>query len=432
MRLIGEITAPPDKSISHRAVMLGAIARGVTTVGNFLTGADCMATADCFHKLGIKIEIEENIGENIRENIGENQAKIYGKGLRLSPPTGALDVKNSGTSLRLLTGILAAQNFDSEATGDESIQKRPMKRVIEPLSQMGARIIGERAPIKILGSRLTGITYELKEPSAQVKSAILLASLYADSPTVIIEKVKSRNHTEIMLKAFGADITKDGDRIISRPAGELKAANIQIPGDISSAAFFIVGALICDGSELLIKNVGVNPTRSGILDALRAMGANIKLLNIKRGAEPSADILVKSSKLEGIVIKGDTIPRLIDEIPILAVAAMFAKGETIIRDAAELRVKETDRISSISEEFSKLGANITPTEDGLIINGADPNPEFPDTNSRGDHRIAMSLAIAGLKIPNKLINSDCVNISFPNFFKVLLKILRTDPAPGFF
>jgi 3-phosphoshikimate 1-carboxyvinyltransferase len=421
MRLKGEITAPPDKSISHRAVMLGAIARGVTTVENFLTGADCMATADCFHKLGIKIEIRENA------------AIVYGKGLRgLSAPSGVLDAKNSGTTLRLATGILAAQNFDSEATGDESIQKRPMRRVTEPLSLMGARIIGERAPLKILGSRLTGITYELKEPSAQVKSAILLASLYADSPTVIIEKIKSRNHTEIMLNAFGANITKDGDRIISRPVAELSAATIRAPGDISSAAFFIVGALICEGSELLIKDVGINPTRSGILDALCAMGADLKLLNVRRGAEPVADILVKSSQLEGIVIKGDIIPRLIDEIPILAVAAMFAKGETIIRDAAELRVKETDRISAIAEEFSKLGANIVPTPDGLIIKGVDPNPCFPETNSRGDHRIAMSLAIAGLKIPNKLINADCVNISFPGFFDGLLKIMKTDPAPGFF
>jgi len=409
-----DIIVPGDKSISHRAVMFGAISEGVTQISGFLTGDDCMSTISCFKKLGIDIDIN---GSNVN---------IYGKGIDgLKKPNEVLDVGNSGTTIRLMSGLLAAQPFSSEITGDSSIQKRPMSRVITPLTEMGADISGIKkdgfAPIKINGKKLRGIEYKLPVASAQVKSAILIASLYADRETIIVEPTASRNHTEIMLNYLGAEIRNIDGKIISKPIKQLHAKEIFVPGDISSAAFFIVAGLIMPNSHVMIKNVGTNVTRTGIIDALKKMGGNIQLKNSKIiNGEKVSDIDVKSSKLKGIVIEGSIIPRIIDEIPIFSIAAVAADGETIIKDASELKVKESNRISTMSEELSKMGICITETEDGMIIKG---NQKFKGAvvESHNDHRVAMSLAIAALLADSETIinNSECVNISFPGFFEYM-------------
>ena len=417
-KLRGEITVPGDKSISHRSVMLGSIAKGDTKISGFLTGEDCLSTIDCFKKLGIDIEVN---GTDVT---------VHGKGLKgLSAPAETLDVGNSGTTLRLMSGILSAQPFTTRLTGDSSIQKRPMGRVASPLGLMGAKITSENekmtAPLTIEGQSLHGIDYTLPVASAQVKSALILAGLYADGETRITEPEATRDHTEIMLNYLGADIRKEGDTIVVRPAAELTGRDITVPGDISSAAYFIAAALISKDSEVLIKNVGVNPTRTGIITAFKAMGGNIELTNERTVCgEPVADILVRSSRLHGVVIKGAIIPKLIDEIPVIAAAACYASGETVIADAAELRVKESDRIKTMAAELGRMGATVIQTDDGMIILGGIPL-HGAVCESYNDHRVAMSVAVAalGAKGETQIKDCGCVDISFPGYFDAL-KSLR--------
>lgn len=419
-KLRGEITVPGDKSISHRSVMLGSIAKGDTRISGFLTGEDCLSTIDCFKKLGIDIEVN---GTDVT---------VHGKGLKgLSAPAETLDVGNSGTTLRLMSGILSAQPFTTRLTGDSSIQKRPMGRVASPLGLMGAKITSENekmtAPLTIEGQKLHGIDYTLPVASAQVKSALILAGLYADGETRITEPEATRDHTEIMLNYLGADIRKEGDTIVVRPAAELKGKDITVPGDISSAAYFIAAALISKDSEVLIKNVGVNPTRTGIITAFKAMGGNIELTNERTVCgEPVADILVRSSRLHGVVIKGAIIPKLIDEIPVIAAAACYASGETVIADAAELRVKESDRIKTMAAELGRMGATVIQTDDGMIILGGIPL-HGAVCESYNDHRVAMSVAVAalGAKGETQIKDCGCVDISFPGYFDALMS-LRED------
>ena len=419
-KLRGEITVPGDKSISHRSVMLGSIAKGDTRISGFLTGEDCLSTIDCFKKLGIDIEVN---GTDVT---------VHGKGLKgLSAPAETLDVGNSGTTLRLMSGILSAQPFTARLTGDSSIQKRPMGRVASPLGLMGAKITSENekmtAPLTIEGQSLHGIDYTLPVASAQVKSALILAGLYADGETRITEPEATRDHTEIMLNYLGADIRKEGDTIVVRPAAELTGKDITVPGDISSAAYFIAAALISKDSEVLIKNVGVNPTRTGIITAFKAMGGNIELTNERTVCgEPVADILVRSSRLHGVVIKGAIIPKLIDEIPVIAAAACYASGETVIADAAELRVKESDRIKTMAAELGRMGATVIQTDDGMIILGGIPL-HGAVCESYNDHRVAMSVAVAalGAKGETQIKDCGCVDISFPGYFDALMS-LRED------
>lgn len=412
--LRGELEIPGDKSISHRAIMFGSLAKGTTEVTHFLQGADCLSTISCFKKLGIEIE---NTPDKIL---------IRGKGLHgLSAPTDILDCGNSGTTTRLISGILCGQNFTSTLTGDSSIQKRPMKRIMEPLSRMGAdisSIYGNNcAPLTIKGSKLKGIHYHSPIASAQVKSAILLAGLYAEGETRVTEPYISRNHSEIMLSYFGANIRTEDTTAILLPEPILEGQKIAVPGDISSAAYFIAAGLLVPGSEILLKNVGINPTRDGILRVAKEMGGNIELLNINTdNGEPTADLLVKSSSLKGITIGGEIIPTLIDEIPIIAIIAVFAKGTTVIKDAAELKVKESNRIQVMVDNLKAMGADIESTEDGMIIHGGkDLHGAIIDSHK--DHRIAMSFAIASLLADGHMtiLDRNCVDISFPSFYEDL-------------
>ena len=418
--LNGTITVPGDKSISHRSIMLGALSKGTTHISGFLTGEDCLSTVSCFRKMGIDIEINDT-------NVTVNGKGLYG----LSKPNETLYVGNSGTTLRLMTGILSAQDFSCDITGDESIQKRPMDRVSIPLSLMGANISGTDkngklcAPLHINGSKLNAIEYKLPVASAQVKSAILLAAMYAKGETTVIEPEPTRDHTEIMLNYLGANIKHVGNRIICTPVPELYAHDITVPADISSAAYFITAGLICPDSVITIKNVGVNPTRTGITDVYTKMGADITFSNeMSVCGEATADITVRYSKLKGTVIGGDIIPRLIDEIPIIAVAACFAQGTTIIKDAQELKVKESNRIKTVVEELTKMGADIKETDDGMIINGTG-SLKGAVTESHNDHRIAMACTIAGLMAEGKtqINDSQCVDISFPGYFELLESLM---------
>lgn len=404
--LNGSVTVPGDKSISHRAVMLGALAEGTTHIKGFLPGADCISTINCFRSLGIEIQSNGDIIE------------VHGKGLYgLKQSEKMLYTGNSGTTTRLLCGILSGQSFDSSVTGDASICRRPMKRVTEPLSEMGAKIDGEYCPLFIKGSRLHGMEYNMKVASAQVKTAIILAALYADGETIIHETEKSRDHTERMLSAMGADISVNGTAIRVAPAKKLYSQDICVPGDISSAAFFMTAAAIMPDSCVRIKNAGINPTRTGIIDVFKSMGAKISIENVRtESGEETADIVVSSSSLKGTVIEGEMIPRLIDELPIIAVAALFAEGTTVIRNAEELKVKESNRISAIVGELSKCGADITETADGMIIKGG--KPIFgADFVTRGDHRMAMSLAVLAQLADGKstIDDADCISVSYPNF-----------------
>ena len=416
-RLQGEIQVPGDKSISHRSVMFGSIAQGTTEIHNFLQGADCLSTISCFCQMGVNIE---NKGETVL---------VHGHGLRgLKAPDCILDCGNSGTTTRLISGILAAQNFTTILTGDESIQKRPMKRIIDPLTQMGTQIESLNhngcAPLKIMGGPVHSIQYHSPVASAQVKSAILLAGLYADGETSVTEPYVSRNHTERMLSRFGADIHTEKTTARICPPKELYGQKILVPGDISSAAFFIAAGLLIPGSEILIRNVGVNPTRSGILTVCSEMGADITLLEeTKDPGEPAADLLIKSSALHGIHIGGAIIPTLIDELPIIAVMACFAKGETIIQDAAELKVKESNRIEVMVRNLSAMGADIKETADGMIIRGGNPL-HGAVIDSRLDHRIAMSFAVAACLAEGEteILGAECVNISYPEFYADLKKL----------
>lgn len=412
-KAVGQIKVPGDKSISHRAVMLGSLANGVTEISGFLKGADCLSTIDCFRKMGIDIDINS---ENVT---------VHGNGLRgLQQPYEMLYTGNSGTTTRLLCGILAGQNFDTSITGDASIQKRPMGRVVKPLSMMGAKIENEYCPLYITGTKLHGIDYKMPVASAQVKTAIILAGLYADGETVIHEIEKSRDHTELMLSAMGADLTVDNLDITVKPTNDLTTVNVDVPGDISSAAFFLVLGAIMPNSQITVTNVGINPTRTGIIDVLKDMGADITLENVHTSAgETVADITVRSSSLKGTTVGGDIIPRLIDELPIIAVAAVFADGQTVIKDAQELKVKETNRIRAVVDEFNKCGIDITETDDGMIINGG-KSIHGADFKTYGDHRMAMSLTVLAQLADGEstLDDSDCACVSYPTFFDDFYKL----------
>lgn len=418
-KLRGEVTIPGDKSISHRSVMFGAIAKGTTEIANFLQGADCLATIGCFQSMGIDIE---NTPDRIL---------VHGRGLHgLTKPSGILNTGNSGTTTRLISGILAGQSFSTVLSGDESLNSRPMARIMEPLNSMGARITSINgnncAPLQIDPGALHGFSYESNVASAQVKSAILLAGLYADGETSVTEPVLSRNHTELMLNSFGARVSSrteaDGRALASvLPCEELYGQKITVPGDISSAAYFIAAGLLVPGSEILIKNVGINPTRAGLLTVCENMGADITYLSkTSAGGEPVADILVKHSPLGAVTVEGSIIPTLIDELPMIAVMAAFAEGTTIIRDAAELKVKETNRINTVTENLKAMGADVTPTDDGMVIRGRG-TLKGARINSHLDHRIAMAFAIAGLAATGTTVieGSRCVDVSYPAFFETL-------------
>jgi len=418
--LEGEIKVPGDKSISHRAVILGSIADGKTEVTNFLPGEDNLRTVGALSKMGAAIE-----------RPSPSTVIINGAGMRgLKEPDDFIDCGNSGTTARLLTGLLSAQSFFSALTGDSSLRKRPMKRVVVPLTRMGAkitgRVSGEYLPLAITGGKLKGIIYSTPVPSAQLKSSLLLAGLYAEGETTIKEPQKSRDHTERMLKKFGAKVTSDGNKASIKKTRALKACNIDVPGDISSAAFFIVGALITADSELLIKDVGVNPTRCGIIDILKKMRADIEILNFKEGEEPKADLLVRSSRLKGVDIGGKELLPAIDEFPVLCVAAAFAEGVTNISGAGELRVKESDRISVMAEELTKIGVLVREKKDGIVIEGRGKKIKGGKVTSHGDHRVAMAMAAAGLASDGgiEIEGADCVDVSFPGFFKELERVKK--------
>ncbi|SHI52477.1 3-phosphoshikimate 1-carboxyvinyltransferase [Pseudobutyrivibrio xylanivorans] len=412
--LKGEIKVPGDKSISHRGVMFGAISEDITELTGFLDGADCRSTIGCFKAMGIDITQEHD------------HVVIHGKGLHgLSEPQQVLDVGNSGTTTRLISGILAGQPFVSTLNGDESIQKRPMGRIITPLTQMGAYIRSLKnnncAPLEVGGVPLAPLRYDSPVASAQVKSCVLLAGLYADGITSVTEPVVSRNHTELMLSGFGANIKSEGLTATVVGGPKLVGQKIEVPGDISSAAFFIVAGLICPNADLLIKNVNTNPTRAGIIKVAQDMGGNIELLNERVvSGEPVADIHVTTSELHGCEISGDIIPTLIDELPVIAVMAACASGTTVIKDASELKVKESDRIATVTENLTNMGCDITPTEDGMIISGGMPL-KGTLIKTYLDHRIAMAFAIAGLVADGETTfdNEDCCCISYPDFFKTL-------------
>lgn len=417
--LKGEVTIPGDKSISHRSIMLGSIALGTTKITHFLEGADCLSTIDCFRKMGVEIERKPS------------SILVHGKGLRgLTAPASTLNVGNSGTTTRLISGILSGQNFATTLSGDDSLNSRPMKRIMTPLNTMGAHIRSLNdngcAPLHIRPGALHGIHYQSPVASAQVKSAVLLAGLYADSPTSVTEPALSRNHTELMLQGFGAyvatDLHTDGTATAHvEPCKELYGQQICVPGDISSAAYFIAAALLVPGSELLVKNVGTNFTRAGFLKVCKAMGADIETVSQTiEGGESRADLLVRYSHLKGTVIEGDIIPTLIDEIPMIAIMAAFADGQTVIRDAAELKVKETNRIDTVTAGLKAMGAVITPTDDGMIIEGTG-HLNGASIQSYLDHRIAMAFSVAGLASDGEtqIVDSQCVDVSYPEFYATL-------------
>ena len=414
--LNGELSVPGDKSISHRALILNAMARGTARVSGLSNGEDVMSTMTCLRGLGVDITAGANAGE----------FTVTGGGPVLGEPTDILDAGNSGTSMRLLSGLLAAQPFMSVLTGDASLRTRPMRRIVEPLQRMGAQVLarqdGSLAPLVIRGGSLRGIEYNLPVASAQVKSCILLAGLSADGDTVIHQPALSRDHTERMVTAMGATVEENGLDLSLRPA-ELKAVDISVPGDISSAAFWIVAGLCHPNSRVMVRGVGLNPSRTGIIDALQAMGAgdSLKLVDERtEGGEPVADLLVTPGQLRGTEIGGDMIPRILDEVPILAVAACFAEGETVIRDAAELRVKESDRIATTVEELSRLGADIEAREDGMLIRGTG-RLSGAACQSHGDHRLAMSMAVCGLLSEGamEVHGAEDASISYPSFWEDL-------------
>ncbi len=409
----GILSVPGDKSISHRAVMLASLADGTTKISGFLKGADCLSTIDCFRRMGVNIEID---GDNVT---------VFGKGLYgLKAPANTLYTGNSGTTTRLLCGILAGQSFSSSITGDASICKRPMGRVTKPLSMMGAKIENEYCPLYITGTKLHGIDYSMPVASAQVKTSIILAGLYAEGETIVREAEKSRNHTELMLTAMGANIQSHGLDITVKKTDKLLPSDVLVPGDISSAAFFMVLGTIMPNSSVTITNVGINPTRTGIIDVLSDMGADITLENERVSAgESVADITVRSSSLCGVKIDGDIIPRLIDELPIIAVAAAFADGKTVIADAQELKVKETNRIRAVVDELSKAGVDITETDDGMIIDGGKAL-HGADFATYGDHRMAMSLTVLAQMADgiSTIDDSECACVSYPSFFDDFYKL----------
>ncbi|UOW67461.1 3-phosphoshikimate 1-carboxyvinyltransferase [Paraclostridium bifermentans] len=419
--LKGTVELIGDKSISHRAIMFSSIAKGTTRIKNFLMGQDCLSTIDCFRKMGVNIDINDK------------EVIVKGVGLRgLKKPNEILNVGNSGTTIRLMMGILAGNEFESTVIGDESIEKRPMKRVTDPLRLMGCNIKGNDdanfTPITIYGGNLNGIEYEMPVASAQVKSSIILASLYADSSSTIIEKSKSRNHTEIMLKSFGADIKSNDLKIDVKPVRELfSVENINVAGDISSAAFIIVAASIVEGSEVLIKNVGLNETRTGIIDVLEAMNGNFEIIDKRvESGEVVGDLIVRySDKLIGTTIDSNLIPRLIDEIPVIAILATQANGTTVIKDAKELKVKESNRIKAVVDNLKNMGAEIEELEDGMVIKGK-TKLKGANIKTFNDHRIAMAFSVASLISEGKLNldNTACIDISFPGYFDLINNLLK--------
>lgn len=413
-KLTGRIRVPGDKSISHRSIMLGSLAEGITQVSGFLQGEDCLCTLQAFRNMGVHIEGPSEDGK----------VTIHGVGLHgLKAPSTDLDMGNSGTSMRLMSGLMSGQAFDVRMIGDSSLSKRPMKRVTMPLAQMGARIDAtERGTPPLVvhgGSQLTGIHYEMPMASAQVKSALLLAGLYAEGETSVTEPAPTRDHTERMLRGFGYTVKTEANRISLQGGGKLTATAIDVPSDISSAAFFMVGASIAEGSDLIIEHVGMNPTRTGVIDILRLMGANLELLNPREvGGEPVADIRVRSAKLKGIHIPEALVPLAIDEFPVLFVAASCAEGETVLTGAEELRVKESDRIQVMADGLVACGIDAQPTPDGIIIQGGKLTGGI--ITSHNDHRIAMSFSIAGLRASSAMLINDCatVNTSFPGFVQL--------------
>ncbi len=413
----GEIRVPGDKSMSHRSIMLGALAEGVTHVTGFLNAEDALATLKAFRAMGVKIEGPE-----------DGKVIIYGVGKHgLKQPQEPLYLGNSGTSMRLLSGLLAGQDFDTILTGDKSLESRPMRRVTEPLALMGAEIESQSdgtAPLHIKGKRnLKGIHYNMPMASAQVKSCLLLAGMYADGETSVTEPAPTRDHTERMLNGFGYPVKKDGDTATINASGTLTACVCDVPSDISSAAFFLVGASIAPDSDITLKHVGINPTRTGVIDVLCLMGANIEIMNERVvGGEPVADIRVVSSQLTGIDIPEELVPLAIDEFPVLFVAAACAEGQTRLTGARELRVKESDRIQVMADGLQILGVDAQPTEDGMIINGSSIGGG--EVDSHGDHRIAMSFSIAGLRAHGTITIRDCenVNTSFPEFRDLVSKL----------
>ena len=419
-KIKGNIFVPGDKSISHRSLILGSISRGETRVYNLLNSLDCLRTLECMQSLGVKIELDE-----------DNYVNIKGKGLYgLQEPKAILDVGNSGTTIRLLAGFLSGQNFYSVLNGDNSIRKRPMKRVVQPLRLMGADIWGREgghfAPLSIKGSQLNSFQYTLPVASAQVKSALLLAGLYATGKTVISEPLSTRDHTERMLETMQADIKISPPEVKIQGGTELRSTDIFIPGDISSAAYFIAAASILRDSQIIIKQVGVNPTRTGIIEILKKMGTKIDILDYQiKSNEPRADLKIEYSELKGIEIKEEMVPLLIDELPLIAVVATQAHGKTLVSGARELRVKESDRIKAIVSELKKMGADIEEEEDGFTINGP-TRLQGAVCESYNDHRIAMSLAVAALLAEGKTVirNSECIDISFPGFEKTLQNLIN--------
>ncbi len=407
-RLAGRLRVGGDKSISHRAALVGALAQGDTVVTNFLRAGDCLSTLGCLRALGVSIEED---GPRVL---------VHGAGLRWRAPAGPLDAGNSGTTMRLLAGILSGQSFTAELTGDASLRARPMDRIVEPLSQMGARIValgggGRHPPLRITGGPLRGISYTLPVPSAQVKSAVLLAGLFADGETTVIEPVPSRDHTERMLEWFGGRVTRRAGGI-SVTAGELRGRDVSVPGDISSGAFLLAAAAAQPGSDVVVDDVGLNPTRTGVLDVLRAMGAEVLVRNsTARGGEPVGTVQVRGRTLHGVAIAGETIPRVIDELPVLCIVAAAARGETTIADAAELRVKESDRIGTMAAGLRALGITVHEHPDGLTINGG--RLRGGHVRSEGDHRVAMAFAVAGLlaDAPVTVDGAEAIAVSFPEF-----------------
>lgn len=417
--LEGQVKVPGDKSISHRAVMFGSLADGITRIENFLPGEDCLSTISCFRQLGVEI---------VRNG---SDVTVIGKGMSgLSKPEATLYVGNSGTTIRLMMGILSGLSFSSTLEGDESIARRPMTRVTLPLAKMGARITGrnngEFTPLTVEGQKLTGITYELPIASAQVKSAILLAGLQAEGETVVVEPVKTRDHTERMIKQFGGQVERKEDAVKVTGGQMLKGTEIKVPGDISSAAFFLVAGAVVPDSDLILRNVGLNPTRTGIIDVLKSMGADFSIDPYEgESAEPAGDIRIKYSKLKGTIIEGDLIPRLIDEIPVIALLATQAEGKTVIKDAGELKVKETNRIDTVVNELKKIGVDIEATEDGMIIQGQQ-SLDGGTVSAHGDHRLGMMLSIAALLCKRDVIleQSEAVAVSYPGFFDDLYSLLE--------
>jgi 3-phosphoshikimate 1-carboxyvinyltransferase len=411
--LRGRVCVPGDKSVSHRALLLGALAEGDSKVSGFLPSGDCLATLACLRALGVEVEIHE-----------PTALTVHGRGLGgLQAPRAPLNCVRSGTTMRLLAGILAGQPFESTLTGEEQLMRRPMGRITEPLRRMGADIeaVDGHAPLTARGRRLHGHDHTLRVASAQVKSALLLAGLYADGPTVVRQPGPARDHTELMLAAMGAPVGVDGLDVTLSPPATLSPLALGVPGDVSSAAFLLVAAALVPGSEVTVESVGVNPTRTGLLNVLSAMGANLVVEGERRqGSEPVADVTVRGSGLRGVEVGGDTVVRMIDEFPLLAVVASQAHGTTVVRDAAELRVKETDRIAATAAGLQALGAEVEPLPDGFIVRGP-TRLVGAAVDSCGDHRLAMALAVAGLIAEGQTVveNAECITDSFPGFAKLM-------------